>query len=96
MPRYLIEREVAGAGGLTTQQLRDIARRSNCAIEHMPGYVWEQTFVVGDRFYCVHSAPDEETVREHARRGGFPVTRITRIVTVIDPTTAEAPASSLH
>ena len=94
MPRYLIEREVPGASLLTPEQFRDIARRSNCAIEHLPGYVWEQSYVVGDRFYCVHSAPNENVVREHARRGGFPIAKITPIAAVISPQTAGTAAAA--
>ena len=90
MPKFLIEREVPGAGSLTPQQLREIAKKSNCVLHDMgPTIQWVQSYVAGDALYCVYVAPDEEAVREHARRGGFPVTRITRLVGTIDPTTAE-------
>jgi hypothetical protein len=90
MPKYVIEREVLGASRLTAEELQNIAVTSNRALAEMDApYHWLQTFVAGDKLYCVHIAPDEATVREHAQRGGFPVTRIEEVKTIIDPTTAD-------
>jgi hypothetical protein len=90
MPRYLIEREIPGAGGLSPDELHDIARTS-CAVlrELGPQVQWVQSYVTGDRITCIYLAPDEESVREHARRGGFPADRVLEVLTIIDPTTAE-------
>lgn len=85
MPQFLIERHVPGAAGLTQQQLHDIASKSVCAMEHLRGYRWIHTYVAGDRLYCIHEAPNEETVREHSRRGGFPITSITPITNTFGP-----------
>jgi hypothetical protein len=91
MPRYLIERELPGAGGLSSEDLRGISRTSCGVLREMgPQIQWIQSFVTDDRITCVYIAPDEESVREHARRGGFPANRVLRVHEVIDPTTAEA------
>ena len=91
MPKFVIERELPGAGSLTPSQLREISRRSVQVLHGMgPAIQWVQSYVAGDALYCVYVAPDENAVREHARQGGFPVTRVTRLVGAIDPTTAEA------
>ena len=92
MPQFLIERHVPGAAGLTTKQLEDIATKSTCAMEHLRGYKWIHTYAAGDKLYCVHEAPSEEIVREHSRRGGFPVTNITPIASVFGPQNAKKPA----
>jgi hypothetical protein len=90
MPKYVIEREVPGAGNLSDEELQAIAQASNNVLEEMGGpYHWLQTFVAGDKLYCIHIAPDEETVLEHARRGGFPANRVTPVRAIIDPTTAD-------
>ena len=90
MPKYVIEREVPGAARMTAEELQNIAATSNQVLAGMDApYHWLQTFVTGDKLYCVHIAPDEATVREHAQRGGFPVTRIEEVKTIIDPTTAD-------
>ncbi len=91
MPKYLIERELPGAGNLSPEELQGIARKS-CGVlagDVGNGYHWIESFVTGDRIYCVHVAPNEEAVREHASRGGFPITRVMQVNTTIDPTTAE-------
>lgn len=88
MPKFLIERQVPGAAGLTPQQLQDIATKSTCAMDHLRGYTWHHTYVAGDKLYCVHEAPSEELIREHSRRGGFPITSITPIATVFGPQNA--------
>lgn len=91
MPRYVIERDIPGAGALTQQQLKDIARTSCGVLDELgPTIQWQQSYVTGDRVYCVYVAPDEDTILEHARRGGFPANRVSRVETVIDPTTADS------
>lgn len=91
MPKYVIERDIPGAGQLTAEQFRSISQKS-CAVlsELGPAVQWVQSYVTGDRIYCVYIAENEELLREHARRGGFPANRISRVATMIDPTTAEA------
>jgi hypothetical protein len=92
MPRYVIERELPGAGDLSEAELQGIARTS-CGVLHElgPTITWQQSYVTGDRIYCVYVAPNDELVREHARRGGFPATRVSEVKAMMDPTTAEAP-----
>jgi len=90
MPKYLIEREVPGAGNLTTQELQAISQKSCSVLNRLgPQIQWVESYVTGDKIYCVYIAPNEELVREHARQGGFPANRISEIKTTIDPTTAE-------
>ena len=90
MPQYLIEREVPGAGQLTPAELRGLSQISCGVLSAMgPQIQWVQSYVAGDRIYCVYIAPSEELVREHARQGGFPANRVTAIAAIIDPTTAE-------
>ena len=91
MPKYLIERHIPGAGQMSAEELREVATKS-CEVLHGDvgtGYHWVQSFVTGDRIYCVHIAPDEEAVQEHARQGGFPADHIMEVNAVIDATTAE-------
>jgi hypothetical protein len=94
VPRYVIEREIPGAGKLTAQQLKIISQAS-CGIVHTlgPQIQWVQSYVAEDKIYCVYIAPNAEIIREHARRGQFPANRITEVRSVIDPTTAEAAPS---
>ena len=90
MPKFLIEREIPGAGELSAEELRGISQKSCGVLQSMgPQIQWVQSYVTGDKVYCVYVAPDEESVREHARQGGFPANRVSRITSVIDPTTAE-------
>lgn len=90
MPKFIIERDLPGAGALTTSQLREIARKSVQVLHGMgPTIQWVQSYVGPDTIYCVYIAPDEAAVRNHGAEGGFPVTRVTEVVGVIDPTTAE-------
>ena len=90
MPKYMIEREVPGVGALTPDQLRDISKKSCGVLQEMgPEVKWITSYVTGDKIYCIYIAPNEEMVREHARRGGFPANRISRVSAVIDPATAE-------
>ena len=91
MPKYLIEREIPGAGQLTPDQLRGISQTSCGVLQGMgPQIQWVQSYVTGDKITCVYIAPDEAAVREHASQGGFPADRVEEIKAVIDPTTAEA------
>lgn len=90
MPKYLIEREIPGAGKLSPEQLRGISQKSCSVLNSLgPQIQWIQSYVTGDKIYCVYRAPNEEMVREHARQGGFPANKVSEITTVIDPTTAE-------
>jgi hypothetical protein len=91
MPRFVIEREIAGVGNLSAQDLRAISQRSCSVLNQMgPQIQWVQSYVTDDKVYCVYVAPSEDMVREHARKGGFPANRVAAVRTVIDPTTAEA------
>jgi len=90
MPKFLIEREIPGAGDLTAEQLRAVSQKSCGVLRGMgPRVQWVQSYVTGDKIYCVYIAPDEESVREHARQGEFPANKVSRIKSIIDPTTAE-------
>lgn len=90
MPKYIIEREIPGVGSLPAEELQAISQKSCTVLNNMgPQIQWVQSFVTGDKVYCVYIAPTEEMIREHARQGGFPANRISAIKTVIDPTTAE-------
>jgi len=91
MPKYLIEREIAGAGKLTPEQLQGISQKSCGVLKKLgPQIQWLESYVTDDKVYCVYIAPDEAAVREHAKQGGFPANRISEIKRMIDPTTAEA------
>jgi len=88
MPKYVIEREIPGAGKLSQQELQAISQKScNVLTEMGPQIQWVQSYVTSDKVYCVYIAPDEASVREHARRGGFPANRISEVKSMIDPTT---------
>jgi hypothetical protein len=90
MPKFVIEREIAGAGKLPRQELQAISQKSNSVLHAMgPKTQWVQSFVTDDKIYCVYIAPDEDAVRQHAQKGGFPANAIARVRSVIDPTTAE-------
>ena len=90
MPKYLIERELPGAGELSQEQLRGISQKSCSVLNKLgPQIQWIQSYVTGDKIYCVYRAPNEEMVREHAKKGGFPANKVSEITSVIDPTTAE-------
>lgn len=90
MPKFVIEREIPGAGKLSAAELQGISRKSCGVLEGMPTVQWLQSFVTDDRIYCVYIAPDEAAVREHAKRGWFPANRISRVRTMMDPTTSES------
>ena len=91
MPKYVIEREIPEAGKLSRQQLQSISQKSRRVLKQLgPQIQWIQSYVTDDKIYCVYIAPNEEMVREHAREGGFPANRISKVKQIIDPTTAEA------
>lgn len=91
MPKYIIEREIPGAGDLTQEQLQGISQKSCGVLQEMgPSIQWVESYVTGDKIYCVYNAPNEDAIREHAKRGGFPANAINRVRSRIDPTTAEA------
>jgi predicted Rdx family selenoprotein len=90
MPRFVIEREIPGAGKLSAAELQAISQKSCGVLSAMgPRVQWVQSYVVDDKIYCVYLAPDEATVREHARQGGFPANKVSQVRAVIDPTTSE-------
>lgn len=91
MPRFVIEREIAGAGALSPEELTAISRKSCDVLQSMgPRIQWIESYVTDDRIYCVYLAPDAETVRRHAQQGGFPANRVSQVRAVIGPVTAEA------
>jgi len=91
MPKYIIERDIPNAGALTVEQLQGISQKSCSVLQAMgPKIQWLQSYVTGDKVYCVYIAPDEASIKEHAEKGGFPANRISEVKTVIDPTTAES------
>lgn len=93
MPKFVIERELAGAGKLPREELRAISQKSCGVLQSMgPQIQWVQSYVTDDKIYCVYVAPDEASLRTHAQKGGFPADSIARVRSVIDPTTAEAAA----
>ncbi|HEV8383706.1 MAG TPA: DUF4242 domain-containing protein [Candidatus Acidoferrales bacterium] len=95
MPKYVIEREIPGAGKLTPQELQQISQKSCSVLKSMgPQIQWLESYVTNDKVYCVYIAPNEDAVRQHATQGGFPANRISEIRTVIDPTTAETKRTS--
>jgi hypothetical protein len=90
MPKYVIERELPGAGLLSAQELEAISRKSNDVLATMGGRAqWQHSYVTGDKIYCVYVAEDEAAVREHAECGGFPANVVSRVATIIDPVTGE-------
>ena len=90
MPKYVIEREIPGAGNMSPQELQAVSQASCGVLQQMgPKIQWVHSYVTDDKIYCVYIAPDEEMIREHAQAGGFPANRISEIKSVIDPTTAE-------
>jgi len=90
MPKYIIEREIPGAGKMTPEQLTAIAKRSRSVLEQMgPQIQWVQSYVTEDKIYCVYNAPNKEMVRQHAEKGKFPANVVTTVSTIIDPVTAE-------
>ena len=93
MKKYVIERDIPGAGKMTPAELNGASKKSREALASMGSKVqWVQSYVTDDKIYCVYVAPDEASVRTHAQNGGFPANSIARVRSVIDPTTAEAAA----
>jgi hypothetical protein len=91
MPKFVIEREIPGAGSLSPEQLQAISQKSCSVLQNLgPQIQWLQSFVTDNKIYCVYIAPDEQMVREHASQGGFPANSIAQVRRVIDPTTAES------
>ena len=90
MPKYVIERTVPGAGELDSSALRDISKRSVEVLRDLPDAQWVHSYVSGDKIFCVYNATGEEVIREHARRGGFPVDAIHEVSATIEPATAES------
>jgi hypothetical protein len=90
MPKYVIERELPGAGKLSREQVQSISQKSCSVLRNLgPQIQWIQSYVTEDKIYCVYVAPNEEIIRQHAQQGGFPANRISAVRMVIDPTTAE-------
>jgi cell division inhibitor SulA len=90
MPKFVIEREIPGAGQLTSEQLNAISQKSCSVLKGLgPQIQWLESYVTDDKIYCVYIAPNEALVREHAKQGGFPANRVSQIRRMIDPTTAE-------
>lgn len=90
MPKYVIEREIAGAGDLTSQELTAISQKSCSVLRELgPTIQWVESFVTQDKIYCVYIAPDRDSIIQHAQQGGFPANSIAEVKSAIDPTTAE-------
>lgn len=90
MPKYIIERNIPGAGELSATELQQISQKSCCVLNEMgPQIQWLESFVTADKIYCVYIAPDEQSIRTHAERGEFPANSIAEVKTIIDPTTGE-------
>jgi Protein of unknown function (DUF4242) len=90
MPQYVIEREIPGAGKLSELELREIAKKSVAVLQSMgPEIKWLHSYVTGDKVYCVYQAPDEEMIKEHARRGGFPANRISAVRQMLESSSAD-------
>ncbi len=90
MPKYVVERNIPGAGKLSAKELQGISQTSCGVLREMgPQIQWVQSYVTDDKIYCVYIAPDEQSIREHAEKGGFPADSISPVATIIDPSTAE-------
>ena len=90
MPKFVIEREIPGAGKLTPAELQGISQTSCGVLRELgPRIQWVESFVTDDKIYCVYIAPDEDTVRKHAQMGGFPANKVAQVRAIIDPTTSE-------
>lgn len=91
MPQYVIEREIPGAGKMTSAELRGAAQQSNGVLEKLgPSIEWVHSYVAGDKIYCIYNAPSEDLIRKHAEQSGFPANKITPVSAVIDPATANS------
>lgn len=90
MPRYVIEREIPGAGNLSQEDLHAISQKSCSVLQELgPQVQWVQSYVTDDKIYCIYIAPDAASVKKHAEMGGFPANTIAQVRSIIDPTTAE-------
>jgi cell division inhibitor SulA len=90
MPKFVIEREIPGLGNMSDAEIREAAKKSVAVLKDLGSEIqWLQSYVTGDKLYCVYLAPDENLIREHAKRGGFPANRISAVRRLIDPSTAE-------
>jgi len=93
MPKYVIERDIPGAGKMTPEELQGASKHSNDVLTKLgPDIQWEHSYVAGDKIYCIYSAPSEDLIREHAKESGFPANKITELSAVISPKTAEKSA----
>ena len=91
MPKFVIERAIAGVGATNAAELQAISQKSCSVLQELgPDVQWVQSYVTGDKIYCIYNAASEDLVREHARRGGFPANSVAQVMSMIDPTTAEA------
>ena len=91
MPKYVIEREIPGAGAMSPETLQAVSQKSCGVLRNLgPEIQWVHSYVTADKIYCVYIAPNEELVREHASQGGFPANKVSEVKSIIDPTTAEA------
>ena len=96
MPKFVIERELPGAGDLSPQELQAVSQTSCNVLRKMgPDIQWVQSYVTGDKIYCIYIAPNEDMIKQHAREGGFPANSISEIKTIIDPTTADQKTQSV-
>jgi predicted Rdx family selenoprotein len=90
MPKFIIERELPGAGALSAEQLQGVSQKSCSVLRNLgPTIQWVESYVTDDKIYCVYIAPNKELIEEHARQGGFPANKISQVKQKIDPTTAE-------
>lgn len=90
MPKYVVEREIPGAGKLSAAELQAVSQKSCSVLRNMgPSIQWVESYVTGDKVYCIYIAPNEQMIREHATAGGFPANRISEVKRMIDPTTAD-------
>jgi uncharacterized protein DUF4242 len=90
MPKYVIERDIPGAGKLSAAEIQGISRKSCSVLNELgPRIQWVESFVTQDKIYCIYNAPNEALIREHAARGGFPANQVSQVARIIDPTTAE-------
>jgi hypothetical protein len=91
MPKFVIERDIPGVGATKAAELQAISQKSCSVLQELgPDVQWVHSYVTGDKIYCIYNAANEDLVREHARRGGFPANKVSRVMSIIDPTTAEA------
>jgi hypothetical protein len=90
MPKYVIERDLPGAGKLSPDQLRGVSQKSCSVLNKLgPEIQWIHSYVTADKIYCIYRAPNEDMIREHAKQGGFPANKISEVASIIEPTTAE-------